>query len=47
LISESIWAISLAIIISTVLTIVVVAYIQDKMENKQLFGKIKKKKTRG
>jgi len=47
LISESIWAILLAIIVSTVLTIIVVAFVQDKMENKPLFGKIKKKKTHG
>lgn len=47
LISESIWAISLAIIISTVLTIVIVAFIQDKMENKQFFKKTKKKRTHG
>ncbi len=39
IISKSIWAISLAIIVSTVLTIVVVALIQKKFEKRQLKNK--------
>ncbi|NDV47484.1 CidA/LrgA family protein [Paludibacter sp. 221] len=36
IISKSIWAISLAIIVSTVLTIIVVALVQEHFENRQL-----------
>lgn len=42
MLSESIWTIVIAIIISTVLTIIAVALVQEKMERKQSPSKRKK-----